>query len=135
MTGDLSFYASPGPMTGLDGIDGLPTDPAAVAATVQGLIVHVFWAQAYGIAVSPDREAELQTRAAARMAGRMLELDPRPLTDARPPERRFVGNCRHFTTFSTAMLRRAGVPARARCGFAGYFEPGKWVDHWVTEWW
>jgi hypothetical protein len=34
-----------------------------------------------------------------------------------------------------AMLRRHGVPARARCGFGSYFEPGKFLDHWVTEYW
>ena len=33
------------------------------------------------------------------------------------PERRFVGNCRHFTVLLCAFLRARGVPARARCGF------------------
>jgi hypothetical protein len=33
------------------------------------------------------------------------------------------------------MLRSKGVPARARCGFGAYFEKGKFVDHWVTEYW
>jgi transglutaminase-like putative cysteine protease len=34
-----------------------------------------------------------------------------------------------------ALIRRKGVPARARCGFADYFEPGKHLDHWVGEYW
>jgi hypothetical protein len=46
-----------------------------------------------------------------------------------------VGNCRYFSTLSCALLRHAGIPARARCGFADYFEPGRHVDHWVTEYW
>jgi hypothetical protein len=33
------------------------------------------------------------------------------------------------------MLRTQGVPARARCGFGAYFEKGKYLDHWVTEYW
>ena len=33
------------------------------------------------------------------------------------------------------MLRAQGVAARARCGFGAYFEKGKFVDHWVTEYW
>ena len=33
------------------------------------------------------------------------------------------------------MLRSQGVPARARCGFGAYFEPGKFIDHWVSEYW
>jgi len=36
---------------------------------------------------------------------------------------------------SCALLRHRGVPARARCGFATYFQPGKGVDHWITEYW
>jgi hypothetical protein len=43
--------------------------------------------------------------------------------------------CRHFTLLHVAMLRRQGVAARARCGFGAYFEKGKFVDHWVTEYW
>jgi hypothetical protein len=33
------------------------------------------------------------------------------------------------------MLRAQGMAARARCGFGAYFEKGKFVDHWVTEYW
>ena len=33
------------------------------------------------------------------------------------------------------MLRAHGVPARARCGFGAYFEKGKFIDHWVSEYW
>jgi hypothetical protein len=33
------------------------------------------------------------------------------------------------------MLRAQGVPARARCGFGGYFGSGAFEDHWVCEYW
>jgi hypothetical protein len=33
------------------------------------------------------------------------------------------------------MLRAHGIAARARCGFGAYFEKGKYIDHWVTEYW
>lgn len=33
------------------------------------------------------------------------------------------------------MLRAQGIPARARCGFAAYFEREKYLDHWVIELW
>ena len=61
--------------------------------------------------------------------------DARPLTEARAPAERQVGVCRHFTLLHVAMLRRAGIRARARCGFGAYFEKGKYLDHWVTEYW
>jgi Transglutaminase-like superfamily len=61
--------------------------------------------------------------------------DARPLGEARAPGERQVGVCRHFTLLHVAMLRRAGIRARARCGFGAYFEKGKYLDHWVTEYW
>jgi hypothetical protein len=33
------------------------------------------------------------------------------------------------------MLRHKNIPARARCGFATYFTPGQYEDHWVAEYW
>jgi hypothetical protein len=44
-------------------------------------------------------------------------------------------NCRHFTVLMVAMLRAQGTPARARCGFGGYFNDGSFEDHWVCEYW
>src|SRR5215470_17335990 len=65
--------------------------------------------------------------------------DLRPRTPqrarARPPERRMVGFCYHFALLHCALLRTTGTPARVRCGFAGYFEARRWIDHWVVEYW
>jgi hypothetical protein len=33
------------------------------------------------------------------------------------------------------MLRAKDIPARARCGFGAYFNPGHFEDHWVVEYW
>jgi transglutaminase-like putative cysteine protease len=136
----LEYYAAPGPMTDLTGVpadvfDGLPTDPVGLCRAVPGLVVHEMWASAYGFEVPEDRLTDLQSRSAVEMTDVIRRLDPGPLSAARPVEERMVGNCRHFSTLSCALLRHAGIPARARCGFGMYFEPGKYVDHWVTEYW
>jgi hypothetical protein len=136
----LEYYAAPGPMTDLaavptDIFDGLPTDPVGLCRAVQGLVVHEMWASAYGFDVPEDRLTDLQARSAVEMTDVIRRLHPGPLSEARPVERRMVGNCRHFSTLSAALLRHAGIPARARCGFGMYFESGKYVDHWVTEYW
>jgi hypothetical protein len=139
MHDDVEFYATPGPMTHVIGLDeataGMPADPAGIAASVQGVVLHPFWAQAYGVELPPERDVDVQIRPASATIRRILELDPRPLVARRAPDRRVVGNCRHFSTLTVALLRRVGIPSRARCGFAGYFEPGRWVDHWVVEYW
>ena len=69
------------------------------------------------------------------MLDRVFVIDPRPLSEPRPPERRFVGNCRHFTVLLCALLRARGVPSRARCGFGAYFDPPRFEDHWACEVW
>jgi len=136
---ELEFFATSGPMTDLDQFNGLlddlPADPAGLVAIVQGLVLHRFWAEAYGVVATSDREDEVQIRSARTMISRILDIEPAPLVQARPPQARLFGHCRHFSTLTVALLRRAGVPSRARCGFANYFEEGKWVDHWVVEYW
>lgn len=89
----------------------------------------------YGIEVSAQRAMEIHLRRVERFVDRLLEIDERPSTIARPPEKRLVGRCHHFALLLTALLRANCVPARARCGFADYFNPGYREDHWVCEYW
>jgi hypothetical protein len=123
----------PGPYAHL--FAGLPTDVAGLCTVVQGLMVHVFWAERYGLTLSDERKQEVQIRTVARKLERILQLDDSPLTTVRPLEKKLVGNCRDFSTMLTAMLRYQGIPARARCGFGMYFMPGHGEDHWVCEYW
>ncbi len=140
MTNDmLTYYTQPGPMTDPGPyahlFDGLPTDIPALVKTLQGVMVHIFWAGSYGLELTDERKAEVNLRTVEKQLARILELDDRPLTEARPHERKLVGNCRDFSVMMTAILRRQGVPARARCGFGTYFIPGHYEDHWVVEYW
>jgi hypothetical protein len=139
MVATLDYFAIPGPLTGARehaGLFGeLPADVAALCRVVQGLMIHVFWAERYGLQLPEARSAELQLRSVASKLDRIIELDPRPLAEARPIERRLVGNCRDFTVLLTAMLRHHGIAARARCGFGRYFLPNHYEDHWVCEYW
>jgi hypothetical protein len=135
----LEYYATPAPMTDPQTyatlFDNLPTDISALCQAVQGLMVHIFWAERYGLKLSKEQQQQVQLRSVARKLKRIGELDPRPLGEARPLEKKLVGNCRDFSTMLTAILRRQGVPARARCGFGAYFLPQHYEDHWVCEYW
>lgn len=135
----LAYYAEPGPFTDLaefgSAVDALPADPGAIAKMVQGLLIHEALAPLYKVALAPERGAEKQLHSAAAMLGCALRMDDRPLAERRSPEHRVAGVCRHFATLFVACLRRKGIPARARVGFANYFEPGKHLDHWVGEYW
>lgn len=133
-TDELAFFTTPGPMTRLEAETGLPGDAAGLCAISRGLIVHEFLADQYGVQDVDARREEVENRSAAEMAARIRRLDPRGLAEPRPPALRMIGNCRHFSVLTVALLRRAGIPARARAGFAGYFGEG-WVDHWIVERW
>ncbi len=132
----MSFHASPGVMTELPPdtrlMDGLPSDAEGLCGVAMGLIVHEFAASTYGVRDAAGRTSEVETRAARDIVAGIARLDARPLAEIRPPERRMIGNCRQFTVLTCALLRRAGIPARARAGFADYFGEG-WVDHWIVE--
>jgi|SRR5918992_1932782 hypothetical protein len=99
----------------------LPRDVSAFVRIVQGLALHEYMTGAYGIVIPDERRSESHIRPVERMLERLLAHDGRPLTEARPPEKRLVGVCHHFMLFLVAMLRAKGVPARARCGF-GLFQ-------------
>ena len=135
----LASCATPGMFTGLGGfasqIDQLPGDVASLARAVQGLLIHEGLAQAYGVTLSEQRREEKQLHGAVAMLERAVRTDDRPIGCARAPQDRVVGVCRHFATLLVAFLRRRGIPARARCGFATYFAAGKHLDHWVGEYW
>jgi hypothetical protein len=116
-------------------LDGLPHDVGRLAEIVQGVLIHQHIAPAYGVTLTPAQQLEPHIRGVEPMLEQIAAHDANPLTSARPAAERLVGNCRHFTLLHVAMLRRQGVPARARCGFGAYFEKDKFVDHWVTEFW
>lgn len=135
----LDFYARPGKLTdarqNADLLAGLPTDIQALCHLVQQNLVHVFWVERYGRTLSDIEKASLNVRPVTRKLALIRQVDERPLIAPRPLEKRQVGNCRDFSLLLTAILRYQGRPARARCGFATYFIPDHFEDHWVCEYW
>ncbi len=135
----LNYYAQPGPMTDpktyASWLNDLPTDIPSLVEVVQGVMVHIFWAEQYGLQLSEERRQEVNLRFIPKMLDRLAELDGRPLTMPRDLDRKLVGNCRDHSTLLSAILRQQGVPARARCGFGAYFLPNHYEDHWVAEYW
>jgi hypothetical protein len=135
---ERSYYAQPGPLTQLSSdqaelIRHLGTDPERLCRYAQAVLTPV--GDAHGRGLSPVRMAERNTRPATALLQRALELDSSLVSVTRPPEHRVVGTCRHFAVLATAFLRAVAIPARARCGFATYFVPGRYVDHWIVEYW
>jgi hypothetical protein len=135
----LAYYArrgivtDPGPHADL--LDQLPDEVGPLVTTLQGLLLHVYWAEAHGVTLTEERRKEVGIRSVRDMLARIRELDDRPLAEPRDLDRRLVANCRDYAVLLTAALRHRGVPARARSGFGTYFAPGEYMDHWVCEYW
>ncbi len=135
----VTFYSESGVTTNLDDFADftgtLPKEPSALADVVRGLLIHEGIVAQRNIPFAPDRMADRDIVGAGNILKRVLEIDPAPLTDERHEQNRMVGFCYQFAILLCAFLRVKDVPARARCGFASYFRRGRWIDHWVVEYW
>jgi excinuclease ABC subunit A len=135
----LAYYSSHGVMTDPRGqqqlLNHLPTDLASLANVVQGLLLHPFEAGLYGVDLTSLQRKEVYIRPAAEMLRRIKDMDPRPLTDPRPPAERLIGNCRDHAVLFCSMLRSQSRPTRVRAGFANYLTPKMVADHWIAEVW
>jgi hypothetical protein len=114
----------------------LPQPVGELVNIIQHLVIYdVVAPEFYGFTVPERRRDEIHTRRVEQILDGVFALDNRPLSAARPVERRLAGRCHTFTLLLLAMLREKGIPARARCGFGSYFNPPNYEDHWVCEYW
>jgi Transglutaminase-like superfamily len=117
-----------------DRVREIPATLSAMRAAARQLVFHYRVGGDYAAnGIAQDRIAEIDTRYAEDMLGRIFELSDAPLTELRAPAQRLVGCCRDFTVLFLGIARAHGVPARARVGFATYFAAGWHIDHVVAE--
>jgi hypothetical protein len=117
-------------------LSALPTDLGQLCDAIEGVLIHSdLTAWLYDVKLPEVRLNEKHIRPLAQTLTRIRELVPKPLTVRREPKDRAAGVCRHFSQLLCTALRSQGIPARARVGFGSYFNPGKFEDHWVGEYW
>jgi len=137
---DLAFYTAQSPVTDPGRMSawlgGLPSDIAALQRLARVLVIHYRADSPLEEGIAPERLAEIDTRYAEAMFSRLAELREGPFeAGPRQPAERLVGCCRDFTILFVSLARAAGIPARARVGFAPYFIAGFNLDHEVAEVW
>jgi hypothetical protein len=130
---DQSLVTDPCEYQGLYNI--LPGDISSLCTIIQGLLVHLYWAPAYGLSLSDERKSEVKIRKTTRQLARILDLADLPLATGRPVEKRMVGTCRDYAVLLTSFLRNKGIPARMRTGFAAYLKPGTYEEHYLCQYW
>jgi hypothetical protein len=136
----IDYYRQPTKLTGLAAhaatIEGLPRALNELVAIIQGLFIYdLVAADFYGVNLTQEQQQSIHLRGASELMDAVLAIDAGPLGSVRPPSKRVPSRCDHYARMLTALLRAQGVAARARCGFADYFRPGHFEDHWVCEYW
>lgn len=114
---------------------GIPRDIETIVSYVQNILLHQHWSNAYGLKLSDERKKEPWIRSFEDKLIFLNNLGFNHVSDIKTNENKMISICRDFSVVSAALCREAGIPARARCGFATYFENGKYIDHWVLEYW
>ncbi|MBD3206987.1 transglutaminase domain-containing protein [Candidatus Bathyarchaeota archaeon] len=146
MKDPLYYYSKPSPLTYLPEekeitnlLRDIPETVPGVVEAVQNTLLHIFWAERYGERLTEKRTSEVNIRSAADMLRRAAEIRKTSLSDPRRNSEKVIGNCRDFSVLSVALMRRKGIPSRARCGFGAYFSTPdmklRYIDHWVVEYW
>lgn len=116
-------------------VTDIPKDIGTIVSYVQNILLHQHWSKAYGLELSEERKKEPLLRSFEEKLVFLNELGFIHVSEHRTNENKMVSICRDFSVAAVALCREAGIPARARCGFASYFEKGKYIDHWVLEYW
>lgn len=111
----------------------LPSEPAVIPDALENIVIHHAIARHMGLGVPKAAEPDRNLRSVERIIKALIERDNRPLTEHRDIANYFYGTCHDFALLAAGALRHHRVPARLRVGYAGYFIPGKWEDHWVCE--
>ncbi|MFJ2241485.1 transglutaminase-like domain-containing protein [Streptomyces sp. NPDC087859] len=129
-----STYSDPGALAGV--YADLPHDPAELARISRDLLIHRLEGDLFGHTHPTDRlHHDAESRYIDDVLSILVERNAAPLSVRRELGDRFVGICRDFTLLHCSFLRHAGIPARARIGFADYWGSSFHGDHVVTEYW
>lgn len=116
-------------------VTDIPKDIKTIVTYVQNILLHQHWSEVYGLELSDERKKEPFIR---RFEDKLIFLNKLGFThvsEQRTNENKIISICRDFSVVAAALCREAGIPARARCGFASYLEKDKYIDHWVLEYW
>jgi len=116
-------------------IKDIPTDIEGIVRIVQNILLHQHWAKQYGIELNEQKINEVYIRPIDDKLKVLSQKDIHTLLEPISYDKKLIGICRDFSVLISSLCREVGIPARARCGFADYFEEGKYIDHWICEVW
>jgi len=74
--------------------DELPETVPKLCKTVQGLLLHVFHTDRYGVSLTEERKKEIHLRKVEDMLKCLIDLQGLSLIQPRDPNERLISHCR-----------------------------------------
>jgi hypothetical protein len=112
--------------------DAVEPSIAEVSSISRNVIVHYRESEAE---LPNDSRDDINLRWLEAILATDQHRHPEALSTARSERGRVQGCCRDHSLLCVGILRRHGIPARTRVGFASYFLPGWHTDHVIVEAW
>lgn len=113
----------------------VPSDPDAVVRAASAVLLHPFLAFERNVTIPERAQDDKEVRGVTAMLARIVARRDADMEVERVPDDRFFCVCAGYALLATSIFRTHGLPARCRVGFATYFTPGHFEDHWVCEYW
>lgn len=132
---ELEFYSKQGTRTEVSPgtFDNFPDDLEGIVKIMQGFLIHL--GRARKLKFPKQRLGKVSLRTVQEVIGEVMKMNSNSLIKKRKIQERVVVTCKHFSSILASILRSKGISSRARCGFATYFNPGWFEDHWICEYW
>ncbi len=128
-----SANSSPGKHAGA--IAAISGDVGEVVNHVRDMLLHGDQLALYDVKNVDLEGISRETLPLEARLDQILVLNEKPLSEKRDLSQRAIGTCRDYALMTCGILREKDIPARVRCGFARYFIPHKYEDHWICEAW
>jgi hypothetical protein len=106
-----SSFSNPGKFGFL--FDNLPHEIEALCEIIHGIYLHHESGRLVNYAIPQERLQEMDLRYIEAILEQIMHLDNRPLSQMRPPEKRFIGCCRDSALLLCAMTPSGDSGARS----------------------
>lgn len=133
----IKYYQEHGIMSYLretkDMVKNIDSSIKNIVELTQNILIHQHWAERYGLKLTEEKINETKVR---DVNSKLMILKSRGYNCISTKvllNDKIVSICRDFSVVAASICREYNIPARARAGFADYFEKGKYSDHWVLE--
>ena len=130
---EQGLFTSPGQYQYV--LDQFPRDILGLSECIHKTMLIDFLVNMGLVSVSTEHLNDQNIRGIEGKLAEIIDRDYSNIKNLRSYDNLLLGNCRDLSLMMCSILRNQNIPARLRSGFATFFDPQKYFDHWVCEYW